>query len=195
MFNPVFKEKVQGQKHPGRCVVAEAKWFWWPGDTFLQVTKVQLLWHVQKCDLKSLLIYRASTVKPVYNDHLMRYFSAFWSSSRWPRATKMSSTRQTLLARVNCCLQSSLKHITELITGNKSYYRGGRYRQVSLYDIYLHKICTMTNSLINSYASRLIFSDGLLSQYAEDVVEESSEVDTSDGAWVFPYDNVTSQLR
>ena len=27
------------------------------------------------------------TVKPVYNDHLMGYFSAFWSSSRWPRAT------------------------------------------------------------------------------------------------------------
>ena len=28
-----------------------------------------------------------NTVKPVYNDHLMGYFSAFWSSSRWPRAT------------------------------------------------------------------------------------------------------------
>ena len=27
------------------------------------------------------------TVKPVYNDHLMGYCSAFWSSSRWPRAT------------------------------------------------------------------------------------------------------------
>ena len=27
------------------------------------------------------------TVKPVYNDHLMRYFSVFWGSSRWPRAT------------------------------------------------------------------------------------------------------------
>ena len=27
------------------------------------------------------------TVKPVYNDHLMGYFSAFWTSSRWPRAT------------------------------------------------------------------------------------------------------------
>ena len=27
------------------------------------------------------------TVKPVYNDHLMGYFSAFCSSSRWPRAT------------------------------------------------------------------------------------------------------------
>ena len=27
------------------------------------------------------------TVKPVYNDHLMGHFSAFWSSSRWPRAT------------------------------------------------------------------------------------------------------------
>ena len=29
----------------------------------------------------------AYTVKPVYNDHLMGYFSAFWSSSRWPKAT------------------------------------------------------------------------------------------------------------
>ena len=29
----------------------------------------------------------AITVKPVYNDHLMEYFSASWSSSRWPRAT------------------------------------------------------------------------------------------------------------
>ena len=28
-----------------------------------------------------------STVKPVYNDHPMGYFSAFWSSSMWPRAT------------------------------------------------------------------------------------------------------------
>ena len=43
----------------------------------------------------------------------------------------MSSRRQLLLARVNWYLQSSLKHITELITGNKSYNRGGRYRQVS----------------------------------------------------------------
>ena len=27
------------------------------------------------------------TVKHVYNDHLMGYFSAFWSPSRWPVAT------------------------------------------------------------------------------------------------------------
>ena len=40
-----------------------------------------------------------------------------------------------MLVRVNWYIQSSLKHITELITGNKSYYRGGRYRQVSLYII------------------------------------------------------------
>ena len=33
------------------------------------------------------LISISYTVKPVYNDHLMGYFSAFWSSSRWPRAT------------------------------------------------------------------------------------------------------------
>ena len=30
---------------------------------------------------------KAGTVKPVYNDHIMGYFSAFWISSRWPRAT------------------------------------------------------------------------------------------------------------
>ena len=30
---------------------------------------------------------KAYTVKPVYNDHLMGYFFAFWSSSRWPLAT------------------------------------------------------------------------------------------------------------
>ena len=46
----------------------------------------------------------------------------------------MSSRRQKLLARVNWYLQSSLKHIAELNTGNKSYNRGGRYRQVSLYN-------------------------------------------------------------
>ena len=45
----------------------------------------------------------------------------------------MSSRRQTLLARVNWYLNSSLKHITELITGNKFYFRVGCYRQVSLY--------------------------------------------------------------
>ena len=28
-----------------------------------------------------------NTVKPVYNDHLMGYFSAFRGSSRLPRAT------------------------------------------------------------------------------------------------------------
>ena len=45
----------------------------------------------------------------------------------------MSSRRQKLLAWVNWYLQSSLKHITELNTGNTSYYIGGRYKQVSLY--------------------------------------------------------------
>ena len=45
----------------------------------------------------------------------------------------MSSRRQKLLARVHWYLQSSLKHITEEIKGNAFYFRGGRYRQVSLY--------------------------------------------------------------
>ena len=64
-----------------------------------------------------------STVKPVFNDHLMGYFSAFWSSSRWP------------LAKVKWYLQFLLKYITEYITGNKFHCRGGRYRQVSLYNV------------------------------------------------------------
>ena len=33
------------------------------------------------------MVHVSNTVKPVYNDHVMGYFSAFWSSSRWPRAT------------------------------------------------------------------------------------------------------------
>ena len=47
----------------------------------------------------------------------------------------MSSRRQNSLTRANRYLQSSLKHITELITCNKFHYRGGRYRQVSLYSL------------------------------------------------------------
>ena len=78
---------------------------------------------------------KKGTVKPVYNDHLMGYFSAFWSSCRWPYAIKMSSRRQKLLARVNWYCQSSLKHATKQITGKKFYHRGGHYRQVSLYFI------------------------------------------------------------
>ena len=46
----------------------------------------------------------------------------------------MSSIRQKLLATVNWYLQSSLKHITWLFTDSNFYHRGGRYRQVSLYD-------------------------------------------------------------
>ena len=65
----------------------------------------------------------------------MGYFAAVWISSRWPRATYMSPRRQKLLAKVNWYLQLSLKHITEKITGNRFYHRGGRYRQVSLYYI------------------------------------------------------------
>ena len=30
---------------------------------------------------------RDDAMKPVYNDHIMWYLSAFWSSSRWPLAT------------------------------------------------------------------------------------------------------------
>ena len=33
------------------------------------------------------LCFRTNTVKPLYNDYLIGYVSAFWSSSRWPRAT------------------------------------------------------------------------------------------------------------
>ena len=47
-------------------------------------TRHILIQHYIWCNDEMFRIY---TVKPVYNDHLMGYFSAFWSSSRWPKAT------------------------------------------------------------------------------------------------------------
>ena len=41
-----------------------------------------------------------STVKPVYNDHLMGYFSAFWSSSRWPNLTAIDRFHCTKMCLV-----------------------------------------------------------------------------------------------
>ena len=38
-------------------------------------------------ELEILSVFKAYTVKPVYSDHPMGYFSVFWSSSRWPRPT------------------------------------------------------------------------------------------------------------
>ena len=43
-----------------------------------------LIHILSMCDFDQRNVY---TVKPVYNDHLVGYFFAFWSSSRWPRAT------------------------------------------------------------------------------------------------------------
>ena len=77
-------------------------------------------------DLLHIFFYIYYTVKPVCNDHhynkiyyvlmktegtnlLLLTISAFWSSSRWPWATEMSSKR------------------------HRSIPLGGRYRQVSLY--------------------------------------------------------------
>ena len=43
--------------------------------------------HNDPVDTQYVLPLTSHTVKPVYNDHLMGYFSAFWSSLSWPRAT------------------------------------------------------------------------------------------------------------
>ena len=75
-------------------------------------------WFSSQVSCRQLSIHWLHTGKrlppPHHHDpyHLTRFFSAFWSSSRWP----MSSRRQKLLARVHWYPQSSLKHITELIT-------------------------------------------------------------------------------
>ena len=45
------------------------------------------LWWSCDCSIARSDAGLNDTVKPVYNDHLSWYFSAFWSSSRWPRAT------------------------------------------------------------------------------------------------------------
>ena len=49
--------------------------------------RVYMGFPVQEHQNKTNIHIYVCTVKPVYNDHLMGYFSAFWSSSRWPRAT------------------------------------------------------------------------------------------------------------
>ena len=56
---------------------------------WLQVIDVPFCWMKFASTAKCVVapICATNTVKPVYNDHLMGYFSAFWSSSRWPRAT------------------------------------------------------------------------------------------------------------
>ena len=51
-----------------------------------QVQKTEIYIYIYICIYIYIYIY-IYTVKPVYNDHLMGYFSAFWSSSRWPLAT------------------------------------------------------------------------------------------------------------
>ena len=69
----------------------------------------------------------------------------------------MSSRRRKLLARVNWYLQFSLKHISQLITGKPSYYRGGRYRQVSLYVIHFlcwQRIVSRDKLTLNTWRSR-----------------------------------------
>ena len=52
--------------------------------------QIQIIQHF--CHFRNIWGFRdylcfPATMKPVYNDHLMGYLSAFCSSSRWPRAT------------------------------------------------------------------------------------------------------------
>ena len=61
----------------------------------------------------SFIARKINTVKPVFNNHLMGYFSAFWSSLGGQGPPRWAPERQTLLARVNWYLRSSLKRITE----------------------------------------------------------------------------------
>ena len=61
-----------------------------PPCLWLPVAKSALPTHLLTCICCFVVICvigGRTTVKPVYNDHLMGYFSAFWCSSRWPRAT------------------------------------------------------------------------------------------------------------
>ena len=56
-----------------------------PSNTETWIFRAKQINAISANALAPILIH--GTVKPVYNDHLMGYFSAFWSSSRWPRAT------------------------------------------------------------------------------------------------------------
>ena len=57
----------------------------------LQITPIFFL-HFTGCWL--IATNKSYTVKPVYNDHFIRYCFVFEGSSRWPRATWMSPRRQ-----------------------------------------------------------------------------------------------------
>ena len=47
------------------------------------VMEISLAQHSLTQSYSNTVLHKAiDTVKPVYNDHLMGYFSAFWSSSR-----------------------------------------------------------------------------------------------------------------
>ena len=48
---------------------------------------LQMSWYQRGGVYPVTAMIRQSTVKPVYKDHPIGYFSAFWSSYRWPRAT------------------------------------------------------------------------------------------------------------
>ena len=50
------------------------------------------------------------TVKPVYNDHLMVYFSAFWSSSRWPLAWYVAAIIDIYMTSPSVCLWKTVQH-------------------------------------------------------------------------------------
>ena len=87
----------------------------------------------------------------------------------------MSSRRQKLLARVNWYRQSSLKYITDYITGNKFYYRGGRYRQVSLYKLWVwesHSFCVDTGEC-GSIGFPQNYSDIIMSTIASQITSVS----------------------
>ena len=56
-----------------------------------------------------------NTVKPVYNDHLMGYFSAFWSSTRWPSPGPLNE-----LQKADTCMVSKSKLVPSVFI--KTHY-------------------------------------------------------------------------
>ena len=85
------KRSIERQQHRWSNHITEFKiWYVWRlrGLSYLNKPTFFLIYHDKNhwYDENTKNIYH-NTVKPVYNDHLMGHFSAFWSSSRWPRAT------------------------------------------------------------------------------------------------------------
>ena len=84
--------ELESERYPLNKAFCIRLWSLWFCLSYMNmVTENVLLYdddeYSAECDAYIRIRIWSNTVKPVYNDHLIGYFFAFWSSSRWPMAS------------------------------------------------------------------------------------------------------------